>query len=122
MIDKAEPLIKGAVGKFDFQLAHGGGAKVGTQEANAKSGAHVSDEMFEAAVGILAFGGVSAALFDDRLEDQVVKTAAGEEVIDQFDFGSVVAVIFCWVDDKRNWTKWDGVAGWIRKIGDNWLR
>lgn len=122
LIDKGKPLIERAVGKFDFQLAHGGGAEVGAQNANAKSGAHVGDEMFETAIRVLAFGGIFAPLFKDRLEDELVKTAAGEEVIDQFEFDPVFAVIFCRIDDKRSWTKWDGVAEWGRQNGDNWLR
>lgn len=122
VIDKAKPLIERTVGKFDFEFTHRSGAKVGTQEAHAKSGADVGDEMFEAAFGVPSFGGVFAPLFEDCLEDEVVKTTADEKLVDQFEFNPVFAVIFCRIDDKRNWTKWDGIAVWVEQNGVNWLR
>lgn len=103
-------MIEGAVGELDFKLTHGGGAEVGAQEAGPKSGAHMGDEVFESAVRVLAFGGVFAAFFDDGPEDEFVEAAAGEEVVDEFQLDAMSAVVFCRINDERNWTKRDGVV------------
>jgi hypothetical protein len=121
VIDKSEPLIEWTVGESDFKVAHGGGAEVGSQEAGPKSGAHMGNEVLEAAVGILAFRGVFAALIDDGSDDEVVETTAGDEFIDEFQLDAMVAVIFCRINDKGSWTKRHSVGKWVRQNRHNLL-
>ena len=89
------------VGESDFKVGHGGGAEVGSQEVGPKSGAHMGNEVLEAAVGILAFRGVFAALIDDGSDD---------EVVDEFQIDAMVAVIFCRIFLRAAFPRgcWDG--------------
>jgi len=109
--DEAKPLFEWAVGEGDFEVAYGGICFVRAEDADAKGTAGMLDEGGETTLEISWGGGGFTAFLKKFVQDKTIESARVEDLIDTFEFGSIVAVVGGGTEGPfRNWTKWQGMA------------
>jgi len=108
---KQKPLFEWAVGEGDFEVAYGGICFVRAEDADAKGTAGMLDEGGETTLEISWGGGGFTAFLKKFVQDKTIESARVEDLIDTFEFGSIVAVVGGGTEGPfRNWTKWQGMA------------